>query len=205
MLHQGGALKKTIMVIVGLPGAGKSEVSSFYKEQGLPMFRTGDVFREEVVSRGLELTPENSEMIARRLREEQGRDVAARITMEKILKLTDMLICVEGPRDMDELAYIAKLSKLILLVLKAGDNTRFRRQLNRGKSGRDPGNKVKGFRNPKDRKEFDWRDGKEKERGLAEVLKTKKYPRYEIENEGTIGELRVKAARVLSAIRSSAR
>jgi len=197
-------LRKTTMVVVGMPGAGKSEVSSFYRELGLPMFRTGDVIREEVVRRGLELTPENSEMIARKLREERGNDVAARMTMEKVNTLKEKFVCVEGPRDMDELACIAASSDVRLIVVRAGDDARFRRQLDRGTSGKDPGNKVRGSRNPRDRKEFDWRDGKEKERGLAEVLKTKRYPRYEIDNNGTLGELREKSRKVLDEIRSDA-
>ena len=192
------------MVIVGMPGSGKSEVSSFYRELGLPMFRTGDVIREEVVRRGLELTPENSEMIARKLREERGNDVAARMTMEKMKRMKETLVCVEGPRDMDELACIAASADVRLIVVRAGDDARFRRQLDRGKSGNDPGNKVRGSRNPRDRKEFDWRDGKEKERGLAEVLKTKRYPRYEIDNNGTLDELREKSRKVLDEIRSDA-
>ena len=187
-------MPKTIIVVVGLPGAGKSEVSSFFREQGLPMFRTGDVFRDEVISRGLELNIENSEKISRQLREELGMDVAARIVMDKILKLPDKLICVEGPRDMDELAYIAKLSRLVLVVVKADSSTRFSRLRSRGQGSRDP----------KDRREFDWRDSREKERGLAEVLKTRKYARYEIENEGTLDDLRRKAKAILDEIRSNA-
>jgi hypothetical protein len=105
---------------------------------------------------------------------------------------------------MDELACIAASADVRLIVVRAGDDARFRRQLDRGKSGNDPGNKVRGSRNPRDRKEFDWRDGKEKERGLAEVLKTKRYPRYEIDNNGTLDELREKSRKVLDEIRSDA-
>jgi len=188
-------LPKTVIVVVGMPGAGKSEVSNFYKEQGLPMFRTGDVFREEVVARGLELNIENSEKISRQLREEMGQDVAARVVMDKILKLKDKLICIEGPRDMGELAYIARLSRLVLVVVRADEDARFRRLVSRGQGSRDP----------RDIRQFRWRDEKEKERGLSEVLKTRKYTRYEVENGGTIGELRQKALVVLKEIRSNAR
>ena len=203
-MKRGVPLPKTVMVVVGLPGAGKSEVSSFFEQQGVPMFRSGDVISEEVVNRGLELTPENSEMIARRLREEMGKDAPARIVMDKVLKLPDKLVCIEGPRDMDELACIARLSRLVLVVVKADEDTRFRRLTARA-TGKDPGNAVRGSRDPKSYKDFLWRDDKEKERGLAEVIKTKKYPRYEIENEGSIVELRARASEVLKEVRSCVR
>jgi len=187
-------LPKTVVVIVGMPGSGKSEVSELYRSQGIPMFRTGDVIREEVVRRGLPLTPENSEKMARQMRDELGMDMAARITMDKVLKLRERLVCVEGPRDMSELAYISRLSRMILLVLKSDSDIRFRHLKGRG-----------GSRDPKTLKEFNWRDGKEKERGISDVIKTRKYPRYEIENNGTLDELRRKALEVLDEIRSGAK
>lgn len=188
-------LPKTTIVVVGMPGAGKSDVSKFFKERGIPMFRTGDVFREEVVNRGMELNIENSEKISRQMREELGMDVAARIVMDKILKLPDKLACIEGPRDMYELAYIAKLSRLILVVVRADSDTRFQRLKNR----------KQGSRDPRSMQEFRWRDEKERERGLAEVLDTRKYARYVIENDGTLEELREKAKAIFDEIRSNMR
>jgi dephospho-CoA kinase len=194
-------MQKKIFVVVGMPGAGKSEVSRFCKEQGIAMFRTGDVIREEVVKRGLELVPENSEKIARQLREEQGMDVAARVTMEKAMKLPDRLVCLEGPRDMHELAYISKNSDMTLVVVKADDRARFERLVGRGKSGRDPGNTVRGNRNPRDAQEFEWRDQRELERGLKEVLGTRKYSRIVIDNNSTPDELKKRVLKLLEGLR----
>jgi dephospho-CoA kinase len=183
-------LEKTAIIVVGMPGAGKSEVSSFYKGQGIPMFRTGDVFREEVVRRVLELNVENSEMISRKLREEEGIDVAARRVMEKVGRLKEKVVCIEGPRDMDEIKFIASRANAVLVVVFADDATRFRRMKNRGQGARDP----------KTMKMFEWRDSKELGRGLGEVISTKKYRRYEIKNEGSIDELKAKAAKILGKV-----
>ena len=38
--------ERTIIVVTGLPGSGKSEVSNYLKGLGMPMFRTGDIIRE---------------------------------------------------------------------------------------------------------------------------------------------------------------
>ncbi len=191
-------MPKAIIVVVGMPGSGKSEVSKFYKEQGLPMFRTGDVIRKAAIGSGMALTPENSEMMARKLREQHGMDFAAREVGEKIGKLEDDVVCVEGLRDMHELEHLATLGRLFLVVVEAPFETRFKRSASRAGSRIEP-----KTRNAKSIEELRWRDKKELERGLAEVLKTKKYPRYEIVNSGTLGELRGKAKNTIDKIRSN--
>lgn len=188
--------RKTVIVVVGMPGAGKSEVANIYRRHGVAVFRSGDIVREEVAKRGLELNIENSEKVARQLREEMGRDAPARIAMEKALSLPGTIACIEGPRDMAELDCIAGQSNPILVVVTAPEEVRFRRLHGRLLS-RDPGNEVKGRRDPSTMDEFRWRDRKETERGIVEVLETRKYPRYEIENSGSLGDLEKKALGVL--------
>lgn len=182
-------MEKTILVVVGLPGSGKSEVSDYIRSKGIPMFRTGDVIREEVVNRGMELTIKNQEAISKKLREEEGMDAPARRTGEKIKAADSGLICVEGPRDMHEISYLAGLGRLVLLVVDAPDELRFERLKNRG-----------GSRDPKTREEFEWRDRSERERGQGEVLATEKYPKHVIENTGSREELRRKVDKVLKKL-----
>jgi len=189
---------KTIIVVTGLPGSGKSEVSSYMKSLGIPMFRTGDVIREEVLKRGLELNPQNSEMIARRLREEEGMDVASRRVGKKIKALLDGLVCVEGPRDMSEISHLAKLGRLILVIVDAPDEVRFSRQKSRKSGSRlEPAS-----RNPKTLDEFRWRDARERERGLDEVMATRKFDKHVIVNDGTLEGLKRKVDGLLDSIRN---
>ncbi len=190
-------MQRTIIVVVGMPGSGKSEVSKFCKEQGIPMFRTGDVIRKAVIDGGMALTPENSEMMARKLRERHGMDFAAREVGKRISKLNDSLICVEGPRDMYELEHLASLGRVVLVVVEAPFEARFKRSTSR------KGNRLEPrTRDARSVEEFKWRCKKELERGLGEVLKTKKYARHEIRNDGTLEELRKKAKLMLGEIRA---
>ncbi len=190
-------MNRTILVVTGLPGSGKSEVYHYIKSRGIPAFRTGDVIREEVMNRGLHLTPQNSEMIARKFREEEGMDVAAQRVGEKIKKLTKKFICVEGPRDIYEIDYLATLGKVTLLIIQAPEKIRFKRQKLRVSGGRfEPKS-----RNPKNLEEFRWRDEQELERGLHEVTTTHKYPRHVIKNTGTREELRERVEMVLEKIK----
>jgi dephospho-CoA kinase len=178
-------MERTIIVITGLPGSGKSEASGYIKSLGIPMFRTGDIVREEVLRRGLELNAQNSEMIARKLREEEGMDVLARRLGGKIKKLRGGLVCVEGPRDMHEVRYLATLGRVMIIITEAPEKTRFGRLSARKGSGRlEPRS-----RDPKTFEEFRWRDERELERGLREVMATDSYPRVVVSNAGAREEL----------------
>jgi len=191
-------MEKTILVVVGSVGSGKTETSNFIKSLGIPTFRTGDVIRKAVLDSGLSLTPKNSERMAVELRRKYGNDYPARKTGEKIKQLpkTERLICVEGPRDMDEVDYLATLGRVILLVLEAPIELRFSRTVARKGTKLEP-----KTRDPETLEEFRWRDMTESERGQAEVTHTDKYPRHVIENTGTKEELYDKVRRIVEKLK----
>jgi len=193
----GVAMERTIIVVVGLIGAGKSETSGYIESLGIPMFRTGDVIRKAVLDRGMELTPKNSEMMARKLREEHGMDYPARKTGERIEKSKAGLICVEGPRDMAEISYLSTLGEVRLLVVTAPIDVRYERSRSR-KAANELEPKS---RDPKDFEEFKWRDEKERERGQDDVISTDKYTKYVIENTGTKEELYEKIRGIIAEIK----
>jgi len=191
-------MERVILVVTGFIGAGKSEASGYIKSLGIPMFRTGDVIRKEVLNRGLELNTRNSEMIARKFREERGMDVASRRVGEKIKKLGDSLVCVEGPRDMHEIEFLATLGRVVIIIVKAPIETRFER------TGRRKGRHLEPkTRDARTFEEFKWRDSKERERGLDEVVSTGKYTKHIIDNTGTKDELRKKIDDIISSLRHS--
>jgi dephospho-CoA kinase len=194
--------KRRIIIVVGSIGSGKSEASGYIKSKGIPMFRTGDVIRGEVIRRGLTLNPKNSEMIARRYREEKGMDIAARMVWEQIRKLSPKkypIVCVEGPRDMYEISYLAGHADIVMLVIDAPLVLRFRRAKHRKGSHLEP-----KTRDANDFKEFKWRDDSENERGQKDVINTKKYPRFVIDNSGTKQELHENIDDIISGMKESA-
>ena len=52
-----------ILIITGMPGAGKSEVADAFHNAGYPLIIMGDVIREETKKRGLEPNPENTKKV----------------------------------------------------------------------------------------------------------------------------------------------
>lgn len=190
-------MNKIILIVTGLPGSGKTAAAKIIKRMGLPIFRTGQAVKDEVARRGLPYTIENSETVAREMREKTGPDAPARITAEEKIKPfwrehpEENVICVEGLRDMHEVDYLASLGRIIILVVETPLETRFRRMTAR-----------RELRDPKDLEEMKWRARKEKERGMQDIFTTEKYPIRKIPNTGTLEELRAKLKKLLKEIRT---
>jgi len=84
-----------VVSIVGMTGAGKSEVARVFEENGFTRIRFGDVTDEEVGKRGLELNEENERYIRELLRKQHGMAAYARLNLPKIdsaLKHSDVVI-----------------------------------------------------------------------------------------------------------------
>lgn len=64
-----------ILAFVGLPGAGKSSAVDYLTEKGFPKVYFGGIIMQAVKDAGLEVTPENEQMIREKLRAEEGNDV----------------------------------------------------------------------------------------------------------------------------------
>jgi dephospho-CoA kinase len=73
-----------VVSIVGMAGAGKSEVAKIFEENGFIRIRFGDITDEEVRKRGLELNEENERYIRELLRKEHGMSAYARLNLAKI-------------------------------------------------------------------------------------------------------------------------
>ncbi len=73
-----------VVSIVGMTGAGKSEVSRVFEQNGFIRVRFGDVTDEEVKQRGLELNEANERNIRELLRQEHGMAAYARLNLPRI-------------------------------------------------------------------------------------------------------------------------
>ena len=84
-----------VVAIVGMAGAGKSEVARLFEEDGFTKIRFGDVTDEEVRKQGLELNEENEHYTRLLLREKYGMAAYAELNKPKIgsaLKYSDVVI-----------------------------------------------------------------------------------------------------------------
>ncbi len=178
-----------IIVIVGLPGAGKDTAAGFLREKGIPFLTFSSVIKDEIKQRGIMDSLENEEVVAKDLRKKFGRDIVAKRIAEKISNLKKDYVCLVGPRNIEELEYLKDFGEIILLVIEADKKIRFERMKRRGDS-----------RDPKTFEEFEWRENKNLELGIDKVLKTKKYPKYVIQNNGTPEELKKHVEKIIRMI-----
>lgn len=73
-----------VVSIVGMAGAGKSEVARLFEDSGFTRIRFGDVTDEEVKKRGLELNEANERSVREQLRKELGMAAYAKLNLPRI-------------------------------------------------------------------------------------------------------------------------
>ena len=84
-----------VVAIVGMAGAGKSEVARVFEEHGFKRVRFGDITDEELKNRGLEPNEENERSIRENLRKKYGMAAYAKLSLPRIdscLKSSDVVV-----------------------------------------------------------------------------------------------------------------
>ncbi len=154
-------MPRIAILIAGMPGAGKSIVTSIASEMGIPVVTMGDVVREEASRRGLEPTLANLLRVADELRCTYGPHAIAMLTLKKVQSLDTCAVMIDGVRSLNEVEYFRhKLScHVVIMAIHASPRTRFERLLKRGRPG-----------DPKNWDEFRERDIKELSWGLGNVI-----------------------------------
>jgi len=168
-------MRKKVVAISGMPGAGKGVAAQAGKELGYEIFVLGDVIREETERRGLEPTPQNMGNVMLDVRKSEGPAVVAKRLIPKIQSTSTSTVMVEGIRSIDELNELKSKFLVILVVIHASPKTRYTRLLERNRSD-----------DPKDVETFEKRDFRELDVGLGHVLSLADLV---LVNEGTITEL----------------
>ena len=73
-----------VVALVGMAGAGKSEVARLFEKNGYRRIRFGDVTDIEVAKRGLPLNEANERQVREQLRKEQGMAAYAKLNLPRI-------------------------------------------------------------------------------------------------------------------------
>jgi dephospho-CoA kinase len=84
-----------VVAIVGMAGAGKSQVAKVFEEHGFKKVRFGDITDEELKNKGLESNEENERYIRQQLRKQHGMAAYAKLNLPKIdsaLKSSDIVV-----------------------------------------------------------------------------------------------------------------
>jgi dephospho-CoA kinase len=96
-----------VVAIVGMAGAGKSEVARLFEENGFIKIRFGDVTDEEIKKRGLKLNEENERCIRELLREEHGMSAYAVLNLPNIdLALKRSAVAIDGLYSWEEYTFL---------------------------------------------------------------------------------------------------
>ncbi len=86
----------TVVAIVGMAGAGKSEAARLFEAKGFHRIRFGDVTDEEVTRQGLKLNEENERRIREQLRERYGMAAYARLNLPRIDSALKSPVVIDG-------------------------------------------------------------------------------------------------------------
>ncbi|MFH1381800.1 MAG: AAA family ATPase [Chloroflexota bacterium] len=125
-----------VVSIVGMAGAGKSEVSRVFEENGFTRIRFGDITDQELKKRGLPLNEANERRIRELLRKEQGMAVYAKLNLPRIdAALKQSNVVIDGLYSWEEYIYLKDYYKenFAVVAVWASPETRYARLSRRRK------------------------------------------------------------------------
>lgn len=160
-------MPKKLILIVGLPGSGKSTAADFIKRKfNADIVHSGDIIREEVKRRGLEYNPKNDALIAHLFHTGGREKLVVRRVWDKIKRSKKKLIVIEGLRSEKQLKYLENIAKIkpIVISIVASFDVRAKRELKRGRFGKEESIKYLRFR-----------DKLEKSHGEGKIIKKAEY------------------------------
>ncbi|MHA1672960.1 MAG: AAA family ATPase [Promethearchaeota archaeon] len=176
---------KTILGIVGMPGAGKSLAISIAKQYA-PVVVMGDVIREETLRQKLDINSHNLGKIAQSLRELNGPDIIANRCIQKIQKSLAPTVLVDGIRSMHEISVFQTHFTVIIIAIVVPDEIRIQRLLDRKRAD-----------DSADMADILARDSREIRFGLKQVIET---AQYSIDNSGSQKELEEQSQQLFSQL-----
>ena len=166
-----------MILIAGLPGSGKTTVSDMMKEFDLPVVSMGDIVREQALRQGRPTDIRSMNEFMVELRKKFGEGIVAELTIEKLKKIPDRKVVIDGLRSVEEYEIFEKAAdEVVLIVVDARTQNRFERLSKRGRPD-----------DPKRISDLRTRDRTELSVGLSELLSRNG---IRIENDGNIESLR---------------
>lgn len=179
-------MKKIVLAIVGMPGAGKSLASQVASQMKIPVFVSGDIIREEARRKGLTPDKKNMGQLMLKIRSTEGMGAVAKRVIPKIEKSASPIVVYEGARNSEEIEALEKKYRVSIIAIHASPGTRFRRLMKRKRSDR-----------PRTMADFSERDQRELTVGVGKVIALADRM---LENEDSRLDLRKRMRRVLIGI-----
>ncbi|NBK26096.1 MAG: dephospho-CoA kinase [Spirochaetia bacterium] len=146
-----------LIILAGMPGAGKEEFLKAVGESGWPYLRMGDLVREEYLKRGLDEDTISVGQFAQQERDEHGMGIWADRASKRFQGRNHI---VDGCRGLAEIDSFRRHSESMTVVaVHSSPAVRYARLIERARSD-----------SPSDWKEFQERDRREMKWGLAELI-----------------------------------
>ncbi|MDE1767952.1 MAG: AAA family ATPase [Candidatus Micrarchaeota archaeon] len=192
--------KHLTLVIVGLPGSGKSIVAEMLKHRGFEVIELGDIWRELLKKNNISrYEPIATREFTRKIREKYGKEVYAKYAYKKIEKNRNM-VAIMGVRSTYEMNYFKKrIHNIHIIALLAPLQLRYSRLKHRGKP-----------EDPKTLKSFKWLDQREKQgfmKARSEVrhgvMRLIDHADYIIANTATIQKLEQNLDKVIGSLKEN--
>ena len=173
-----------LIVVAGMPGAGKEEFLNVARDMDIPFLRMGDLVRELYPKRGEEDRDLTLGQFANIERERHGYNIWAKRALER---MSGNIYLIDGCRSMDEvMAYRSLSDDVNIVAIHAPPRIRYDRLVKRQRDDA-----------PRNVEEFDARDSREMGWGLADVIALSDHL---IVNDGSLEKFREEASAYLRSI-----
>lgn len=169
------SLAEKIIVVTGMPGAGKDEFISVAAELGFSDLHMGNTVKEYARNAGISMTDGGVGTFATEEREKHGMHIWAERTLKDLNGQKNVVI--DGLRNMEELDYMQKVEKdLVVVAIFANRRDRLSRILKRNRE--DDIGSLEGLIK-RDQRELSW--------GIGSVISLADYM---IVNAGTLEQFK---------------
>lgn len=145
-----------VLLLTGMPGCGKSEFSAVASKMGIPVYVLGNIVREYVKIKGMEMTSENVAEIAISERKKKGMDIWAKRLIKRISPAK--IILIDGIRCFEEVEiFRERFENTVILAIHSSPATRYKRMTERRRDDDSLGiDELK----ERDERELSWGIGK---------------------------------------------
>lgn len=128
--------KKTIIALVGLPGAGKTDAAAFFQEKGFPVISFGKVINDYIDREGMQHTEEVHKKVREELREKYGKKALALLNKDKLDEefKKNQIIVIDGMRSWEEYTFLKenmKHTRIFIVNVYADKKIRYHRAAHR--------------------------------------------------------------------------
>jgi len=183
-------MQKKLILIVGLPGSGKSTAAEIIKKKfNADIVHSGDIIREEIKKRGLDYTPKTDAFFAHWFHTSGREKLLVKRAWNKIRKSKKKIIVIDGFRSPKDLFYLKKFAKTkpFIITVNASFKVRANRELKRCRFGEEESVTY-----------LQIREKLEKKHGIEELMKKAD---FEIDNSRlTIKQMEGKIAKLIKFI-----